>query len=95
MAINATQTDRTVVNPQLSVMNAVMAEAYLLSCLLEDITEGVGEDYIKVVEVWSLRRPLARLGYLYLHTLKLPRTTLRIPLIHRRGTMAKVKDGFY
>ena len=92
MTIDTTNLDGFTIDEQLTILDMDVAEAHLLSGVLDGLAIGVFEFQFQGVEVGVLSTPKTRIADLDFHAVELTMATLGEPLVHAGCFVLEVED---
>ena len=92
MTINTTNLDGFAIDEQLTILDMDVAEAHLLSGVLDGLAMGVFELQFQGVEAGVLSTPKTRIADLDFHAVELTMATLGVPFVHASCFVLEVED---
>ena len=92
MTIDTTNLDGFTIDEQLTILDMNVAEAHLLSGVLDGFAIGVFELQFQGVEVGVLSTPKMRIADLDFHAVELTMATLWVPFVHASCFVLEVED---
>ena len=92
MTIDTPNFDGFAIDEQLTILDMNIAEAHLLSGVLNGLAIGVFEFQFQGVEVGVLSTPKMRIADLDFHAVELTMATLWVPLVHTGSFVLEVED---